>query len=178
MPVLTRSAEPLAKMFADDGSVPNNPRLPFLIYRNAIDLTGNSNPAEVVEKIFASHRWGDMWRNGIFPYVHYHSMIHEALAVARGRAKVRFGGNAGEELDLIAGDAVVLPAGTGHQCLWASPELLVIGAYPKSPKGGTYNLCRGSKGEHAKALETIPAVPLPDTDPLHGKNGPLTRLWR
>ena len=85
MPVLTRSAEPLALMFADDGSVPNNPRLPFLVYRNAIDLTGTSNPAEVIEKIFASHRWGDMWRNGIFPYVHYHSMIHEALAVARPR---------------------------------------------------------------------------------------------
>ena len=178
MPVLTRSAEPLALMFADDGSVPNNPRLPFLVYRNAIDLTGSSNPGDVVEKIFAGHRWGDMWRNGIFPYVHYHSMIHEALDVARGRAKVRFGGNAGEELDLTAGDAVVLPAGTGHQCLWASPELCVIGAYPKSPNGGTYNLCRGSKGEHAKALDTIPKVPLPDTDPLHGKDGPLTKLWR
>jgi uncharacterized protein YjlB len=175
MPVLTRSAEPLTLMFADDGSVPNNPRLPFLVYRSAIDLTGSSNPGDVVEKVFASHRWGDMWRNGIFPYVHYHSMIHEALAVARGRAKVRFGGNAGEVLDLAAGDAVVLPAGTGHQCLWASPELSVIGAYPKS---GTYNLCRGSKGEHAKALETIPKVPLPDTDPLHGKDGPLTKLWR
>jgi uncharacterized protein YjlB len=175
MPVLTRSAEPLALMFADDGSVPNNPRLPFLVYRNAIDLTGSSNPAEVIEKIFASHRWGGIWRNGIFPYVHYHSMIHEAMAVARGRAKVRFGGNAGEALDLTAGDAVVLPAGTGHQCLWASPELSVIGAYPKS---GMYNLCRGSKGEHAKSLETIPEVPVPDTDPLHGKDGPLTKLWR
>ena len=37
-----------------------------------------------------------MWRNGIYPYVHYHSMIHEALGVARGRAKVRFGGDNGQ----------------------------------------------------------------------------------
>jgi uncharacterized protein YjlB len=51
----------------------------------------------------------------------------------------------------------------------------VIGAYPKS---GKYNLCRGSKAEHAKALKTIPKVPLPTTDPVHGEDGPLIRLWR
>jgi uncharacterized protein YjlB len=69
---------------------------------------------------------------------------------------------------------VVLPAGTGHQCLWASPELCVIGAYPK---GGKYDLCRGSKAQHAKALASIPDVPVPDSDPVHGKDGPLPRLW-
>lgn len=69
----------------------------------------------------------------------------------------------------------MLPAGTGHQCLWATPELCVIGAYPKR---GSYDLCRGGKAEHAKALQTIPAVPLPDSDPVHGTDGPLTTLWR
>jgi uncharacterized protein YjlB len=88
---------------------------------------------------------------------------------------VRFGGAQGEEVDLVPGDVAVLPAGTGHQCLWAAPELLVIGAYPRS---GRYDLCRGSKAEHAKALKTIPLVPLPDTDPLHGPDGPLVELWR
>ena len=93
MAVLTKPAAPLALMFADDGAIPNNPRLPFLLYRNAVDLTGTPNPEEVIEKTFARHGWGDMWRNGIFPYVHYHSMIHEALGIARGRARVRFGGD-------------------------------------------------------------------------------------
>ena len=83
----------------------------------------------------------------------------KCMGIARGRAKVRFGGNKGEELELEPGDVAVLPAGTGHQCLWASPDLMVIGAYPKT---GKYDLCRGSKGEHAKALQTIPQVPLPD----------------
>ena len=81
----------------------------------------------------------------------------------------------GVSLDIAPGDVVVLPAGTGHQCLWAAPELCVIGAYPKS---GKYNLCRGSKAEHAKALKSIHKVPLPATDPVHGEDGPLTRLWR
>jgi uncharacterized protein YjlB len=87
---------------------------------------------------------------------------------------VRFGGAAGEVLELSPGDVAVLPAGTGHQCLWATPDLCVIGAYPKR---GNYDLCRGSKAEHAKALKTIPEVPLPDSDPVHGKVGPLTSLW-
>jgi uncharacterized protein YjlB len=52
--------------------------------------------------------------------------------------------------------------------------LCVIGAYPKR---GSYDLCRG-KAEHAKALKTIPEVPLSDSDPLQGKAGPLTTLWR
>ena len=74
-----------------------------------------------------------------------------------------------------SGDVVVLPAGTGHQCLTASPNLVVVGAYPPN---GTYNLCRGSKAEHAKALASIPKVPQPATDPVFGPKGPLMALWR
>jgi uncharacterized protein YjlB len=166
---------PLTFLFADDGSVPNNPALPFVVFPNAIDLSGTPNPEDVIEATFDANGWGQMWRNGIYPYVHYHSMIHEGLGIARGRAKVRFGGNGGREIDVAAGDVAILPAGTGHQCLWASPDLTVIGAYPKS---GRYDLCRGSLAEHAKALATIPHVPLPDTDPVYGKDGPLLKLWR
>jgi uncharacterized protein YjlB len=172
---MTKRSEPKAFMFADDGSIPNNPHLPFLVYQRVINLAGTAHPEEAVEKVFRVNGWGDMWRNGIFPYVHYHSMIHEGLGVARGRAKVRFGGSKGKEVDLKEGDVAVLPAGTGHQCLWASPDLMVIGAYPK---GGRYDLCRGSKAERTRALETIPKVALPDSDPVFGKSGPLMRLWR
>ncbi len=174
MNVMTKLATPLALMFADDGAIPNNPRLPFLLYRAGIDLSGTPDPESVIEKTFARNGWGDMWRNGIYPYVHYHSKIHEALGIARGRARVRFGGEAGKVLELAAGDVAILPAGTGHQCLWAGPELCVIGAYPHS---GRYNLCRGSKAEHAKALVTIPKVPKPDSDPVLGKEGALLALW-
>ena len=51
----------------------------------------------------------------------------------------------------------------------------MIGAYPKS---GRYDLCRSSKAEHEKALQTIPTVPLPDSDPVFGEAGPLLRLWQ
>ena len=171
----TKPTKPITALFADDGSVPNNPRLPLVIYRAAIDLAGTPDPEDVIEKVFRSHGWGDLWRNGIFPYVHYHSSIHEGMGIARGRAKIRFGGNKGQEFELAQGDVAILPAGTGHQGLWSSADLMVIGAYPKT---GRYDLCRGSKAEHRKAIETIARVPLPDIDPVYGKSGPLLDLWR
>lgn len=166
---------PESFLFEDDGSIPNNPRLALLLYRRAIDLAGTPNPESVIERTFGANGWGDMWRNGIYEYPHYHSSIHEVMGIARGRARVRFGGERGREIDLNAGDVVVLPAGTGHQCLRAGPDLMVIGAYP--PKG-RYDLCRGSKAEHAKAVGSIAQVPLPEQDPVFGAGGPLLTLWR
>lgn len=168
-------AEPLTFHFADDGAVPNN-RLPFLVYKGAIDVTRVRDVASHIEKTFETNGWGHgLWRNGIYPFTHYHSQIHEVLGIAAGQARVRFGGKTGEELDIAAGDIAVLPAGTGHQRLASTPDLLVIGAYPPD---GHYDLCRGTSAEHARALGTIPHVPVPQTDPLFGADGPLTKLWR
>jgi uncharacterized protein YjlB len=167
--------DPLTFRFADDGTIPNNPALPMLLYPGAIDLVGVDDPASRIETVFAANGWGrDGWRDGIFPYVHYHAMIHEVLGIARGRAKVRFGGDGGEIVDVGPGDVALLPAGTGHQRLESSADLLVIGSYPP---GGTYNLCRGGAAERDKALATIPLVPRPASDPVFGAHGPLTRLW-
>jgi uncharacterized protein YjlB len=171
---LKRSA-PITHMFADDGAIPNNPKLPLVLYRGAIDLAGARDPEAATERTFAANGWGDMWRNGIYPFVHYHSVIHEAFGIARGRATVRFGGDNGQEIEVVAGDVAILPAGTGHRRLKQSHDLVVVGAYPR---GGTYNLCRGSKAEYAKALTTIPNVPRPATDPVFGADGPLIALWR
>ncbi len=169
----TKPIEPLTFLFADDGSMPNNPKLPLLIYRGAIALPDSRQEA-AIEKIFQRNGWGDMWRDGIFPYVHYHSSIHEGMGIAQGRATVRFGGDRGREIDVMAGDVAVLPAGTGHHCLWASPDLKVVGAYPKT---GRYDLCRGSEAEYAKAVVSVAQVPLPETDPVYGAEGPLRKLW-
>lgn len=168
------TAAPQTFMFTDDGVIPNNPTLPFLVYRGGVDLAGTPDPERVIERTFSSSGWGEMWRNGIHPYAHFHSMTHEVMGIARGRAKVRFGGATGQEVDLRSGDVVVLPAGTGHQLVSKSPDLMVIGAYPKT---GRYDLCRGTKAEYAKAVDTIAQVPIPETDPVHGADGPLVQLW-
>jgi uncharacterized protein YjlB len=168
-----RRRKPQTTRFKDDGDIPNNP-LPFCLYGGAVDLADSADPAAIFEQLFAANGWGDSWRNGIYTYVHYHSRIHEVLGIARGHARVRFGGDSGRIVEVKAGDVAVLPAGTGHQCLGASDDFLVVGAYPPS---GTYDECRGSPAEHAQALQTIPNVALPRKDPVYGNAGPLLRLW-
>ena len=74
--------------------------------------------------LFARHGWPPAWRNGIYDFHHYHPNAHEALAIAVGHVRVRLGAEAGVTLDLVAGDVVVLPAGTAHRNLGQSPDLL------------------------------------------------------
>jgi uncharacterized protein YjlB len=170
-----REVEVKTFRFADDGKTPNHPAWPFLVYPQAVRLDAASDPAAMFEAIFGQNGWGGSWRNGVYPYLHYHSMTHEVLGIARGRARVRFGGDEGAEIDVAAGDVALLPAGTGHQRLDMSSDFLVVGAYPPD---GEYDECRGSADEDARALKTIPKVPRPKSDPLFGPSGPMTRLWK
>jgi uncharacterized protein YjlB len=172
---LVRRRKPHAIWFEDDGAIPNNSRLPFIHYRSPVRLTHAQDPAAVFEDLFDVNGWKDSWRNGIYDFLHYHSSTHEVLGVARGHARVRFGGDGGKIVQARAGDVVILPAGTGHQRISASRDLLVVGAYPPS---GTYDECRGSGEEHVRALESIPRVALPDNDPVYGKDGPLSDFWK
>jgi uncharacterized protein YjlB len=173
MSVVNANAKPLTFHFADDGLVPNNP-LPFLVYKGAVDVA-NGHPEKTIEGLFGANGWGAMWRNGVYDFLHYHATVHEVLGIARGHARVRFGGDRGEVLEMSAGDVAILPAGTGHQCIASSPDFSVVGAYPPGP---SMDLVRPNKDAHAKALTTIPRVALPKTDPVLGAEGPLVRLWK
>ena len=173
MSVVRDKAEPLAILFEDDGLVPNNV-IPFLVYQGAVKLDPK-HPEETIEQLFGANGWGGMWRNGVYDYLHSHATVHEALGVARGSARVRFGGDRGQELDIKAGDVAILPAGTGHQCIKASGDFCVIGAYPP---GSKMEITRPTPENHAKALKTIPNVARPPADPVTGKDGALMRLWR
>jgi uncharacterized protein YjlB len=172
MSVVGTDFEPLTFVFRDDGLVPNNP-MPLLVYKAAVDVD-NDHPEKTIEGLFGAHGWGDMWRDGVYDYLHYHATVHEALGIAGGHARVRFGGDRGKEIELAAGDVAILPAGTGHQCLAASPDFSVVGAYPP---GAKMHVILPTPDNHANALKTIPQVKMPHTDPVMGENGPLVRLW-
>lgn len=169
-----RMRRPQTFMFTDDGKIPNNPTLPLICYRKAVRLMSIVDPAAVLEELFAQNGWEQSWRNGIYPFAHYHSAVHEVLGIARGHARVRFGGGDGKTLTLATEDVVVLPAGTGHQCLSSSQDLLVVGAYPP---GGHYDECRESAEDRDRAVKSIPETPLPERDPVYGADGPLLDLW-
>ncbi len=153
--------------FGDDGGIPNS-ELPVLVYH---DVDAARSGAAASERLFADNNWLGAWRDGIFPFHHFHSTAHEVLAVVSGRARVMLGGPSGREFEVSVGDVLVLPAGTGH-CNLGSSELLVVGAYPD---GMSWDIRRGETSEHDEAVANIRAVPLPERDPV---GGTLTELWR
>lgn len=166
---------PLTFHFASDHEVPNNPRLPLIVYRGALRLDPAYDPASIFEAAFAANGWGSSWRNGIYAFRHFHTRAHEVLGIARGNARVEFGGAAGQPLDVGAGDVAILPAGTGHKCLAQSADLLVVGAYPEA---GGFDQKRAGEVDITRALATIAQVPDPAMDPVYGAEGPLSTLWR
>lgn len=160
-----------AHTLADAGGIPNSD-LPVLIYRGAL---GNDAGAGQYEQLFAAHGWLGAWRDGIYPFHHFHSTAHEVLGIASGLANVVLGGPDGSRFELEAGDVVVLPAGTGHCNAGSSDDLLVIGAYPD---GMRWDLRRGDPAERDEVLANIGRVPLPRADPVTGDDGPLIDRWR
>jgi uncharacterized protein YjlB len=156
--------------FDDDGGIPNS-ALPVLVYRGA--LQRDAGPAAYEER-FAGNGWLGAWRDGIYPFHHFHSTSHEVLGIAAGTANVVLGGRQGSRVELSAGDIVVLPAGTGHCNAGSAPGLLVVGAYPN---GMSWDLRRGDPAEHDEVLANIARVPLPDTGPVEGREDRLTELW-
>ena len=157
--------------FEDDGRIPNS-RFPVLVYRGVEEVAGG---AAGCEALFGRHGWSGSWRDGIYSFHHFHSTAHEVLGIAAGSATVLLGGPNGGRFEVARGDVLVLPAGTGHCNAGSSPDLLVIGAYPA---GQRWDLRRGDPAEHDEALANIARVPLPETDPVAGPDGPLVELWR
>ena len=157
--------EPETYRFSPDGPFPNSP-LPLLVYRRAL-----AADADTMERVFERHGWANGWRNGIFPYHHFHSTAHEVLGIAAGEVRVAFGGPAGRVVTVRAGDVVVIPAGVAHCNKGQAAGLLVVGAYPG---GGEYDLRLGVPSEYDDAVRAIASVRLPDSDPVGGE---LRRLW-
>lgn len=97
------------------------------------------------------------------------------LLAALGHARVVPGGPAGAAVELAAGDALMLPGGTGHCRAQAAPGFVVVGAYPADQQ--RWDLLRADPAEHGYAGERIRALPTPGSEPLAGPGGPLPRLW-
>ena len=171
---LVRIRKPHLYRFADDGHTPNNRRWPMIVYRGAIALPPEFDPAGIFEMLFESNRWGESWRDGMYSFNHFHTQTHETLGIARGWVRARLGGGNGRDLTLKAGDVVIFPAGTGHRRRAQSRDLLIVGAYPPT---GEYDEPKPQDVDHEDAVASIAKVRRPPTDPVYGSKGPLLQVW-
>lgn len=169
---VTAMSKPEIYFFKDDGRIPNS-KFPVVIYKDVTASRG-SDGAKWFEKKLAENNWRNSWRDGVFPFHHYHSITHEVLAVYQGNALLKLGGESGKQIAVQAGDIVIIPAGVGHKCDKRSPDFGVVGAYPNGMK---YDMNYGRPGERPAADKNIAKVPMPDTDPLYGKDEGLVKEW-
>jgi uncharacterized protein YjlB len=163
--------EPEKLFFTDDGVIPNS-KYPLLVYRNVFTARG-SDGAAWLEGRFSANNWTNSWRNGVYPFHHYHSTSHEVLGIYSGKALLHLGGEHGRKVNVAAGDIIVIPAGVGHKNLEAF-DLGVVGAYPD---GRSWDVNRGLPGERPQTDKNIAALPLPKYDPLLGKESGVPKIW-
>jgi uncharacterized protein YjlB len=171
--ITTHDIKVISKLLKDDGTFPNNDRLPVLIYKHAVDPKEDEDP-EAFETLFEKNNWSNSWRNGIFDYHHYHSTTHEVLGVYAGTAEVQLGGENGFRATLEKGDVIIIPGGVAHKNLTSGSNFACVGAYPD---GRDYDMNYGKPEEREKAFQKILLIPLPATDPVFGKQGKLFEYW-
>ncbi|MGN6470940.1 MAG: cupin domain-containing protein, partial [Rhizobiaceae bacterium] len=82
-----------------------------MLARNAL---GGAQDDAAVKALLRENGWGGAWTWQVFDYHHFHPDAFEVLAVARGSATLMLGGPQGEEIDVEAGDVMILPPGFGH----------------------------------------------------------------
>lgn len=165
--------EPIPYQLDENGRIPNNPKLPLLLYRQLFEQTDGLK--QQFKKAFQENQWGGSWVNGVFDYHHYHSTAHEVLGVISGMATIIFGGPGGKEVEVKAGDMAILPAGTGHCRKSASSDFSVIGAYPKGQED--YDICT-EKDDPDEKKKNIEKVAVPSADPVGGPHGLLMKHWK
>ena len=55
-------SEVLALRIEEDGFIPNNARLPVVVYKAALRLPERGDPAMPFERVFAANGWSGGWR--------------------------------------------------------------------------------------------------------------------
>jgi len=164
----------IAHHLAASGAIPNHPRWPLLVYPGAVAIAG-ADPAAAFEELFNRNGWPAAWRNGIYPFHHFHCDAHEVLGVYSGEVTAQFGGDDGIVITAQPGDVIVLPAGTGHKKLSSHGALGIVGAYPA---GQRPDMCTPLLSNPKRGAAAVGRVLLPQRDPVYGNGGPLFNHWK
>lgn len=90
------SSAPESFILGRNGWMPNNDRLPVVLYRGAI--TAKSDLAAEMERILKQNGWPAQWRDGVYDFHHYDSTTHEVLGFAGGWGRLMLGGEGAARL--------------------------------------------------------------------------------
>ncbi|OQV03453.1 hypothetical protein CLAIMM_08496 [Cladophialophora immunda] len=155
-----------------------NSRLPVLIYRDALPLPLTESTATA---FLESHGWEKRGVWGHIPVRHFHPNSHECYGIFQGSSTLLLGcgssdTSGGLNVEVHAGDVIVLPAGTAHCSVESSLDYRYVGVYPKDCPRWRNELGKESINVDALRNEIL-AVAMPTQDPVTGPQGPLMRLW-
>ncbi|KAJ9307845.1 hypothetical protein DTO217A2_2601 [Paecilomyces variotii] len=156
-----------------------NSPFPVLIYRDALPLPLSE---EKTTQFLEANEWEKRGVWGHIPVRHFHPNTHECYGVFQGESRLLLGcgqsdEDGGLEVDVYAGDVIVLPAGTAHCCLQSTKDYRYIGVYPKECPRWRNELGKDPLDVEGLRNE-ISSVPIPNHDPVLGKDGALVTLWK
>jgi uncharacterized protein YjlB len=166
------ASEAQTKIFEPNGGIPNS-RLPLVFWKDRLPLAVRGGAK--AQELFRANDWQGTWVYTVFPFWHFHTQGHEALACVSGSARIGFGGDAGIEVDVAQGDVCVIPAGVGHKKLGASADFLMAGCYPPRQEG---NIVRPGDLDDQRIAREIESLALPATDPISGRADGVVSIWR
>ena len=164
-------AEATLQTLEPDNGIPNS-KLPLAFWRGRLPKDARSGSAATA--LFRKSGWQGTWVYTVFPYWHFHTRGHEALACVSGRARIGFGGDQGIKVDVEVGDVCVIPAGVGHRRLDSSSDFQMAGGYPPGQEG---NIVRPGNLDDETIAREIAVLTLPETDPISGRNDGVVEAW-
>lgn len=168
------SHTPSLHVLQPDDGVPNSP-LPLAFWKGR--LPAEARDGEKACALFRANGWGGTWVYTVYPFWHFHTYGHEALACVSGAARIGFGGDRGIEVEVEPGDICIIPAGVGHKRLQASGDFLMAGGYPRG-RGQEGNIVRPGELDDQRIAREITGLALPETDPISGGAGGIVTIWR
>ena len=145
---------------------------PLLIY-HAVFVPADASQIE--SHLYSIGEVIPKWRYTMYSTTHFHSTTHEVLSISSGSARLCFGGdeNPGRiEVDVRAGDVIVVPAGVAHRLLEDKGAFQMVGSYPIDK---TWDMCYGGAGEEEK-VEAIKTLGWFTRDPIYSVEGPALEL--
>ena len=159
--------------FKDDGIFPNSP-LPLLFYRDAI-RAGAKDPASIFEQSFAGMIGPTRGETVFIPFPIITARRMKCWVFILALPLSRLGGEHGKNVEVHAGDVIVIPAGVAHQNVGASNDFGVVGVYAG---GRQWGFASGCPGRAPQSRSQYCGFGNAGERSIYGVAGPLREIWK